>query len=183
MEALHDLVKMGKVRYIGASSMHTWEFQKANHVAAIHGWTQFVSMQNLYNLLYREEEREMIPYCIDQGVAQIPWSPLAMGVLCGKNRDTKRSEQSIPMMQFYMGGGERYTKTNDEIVNHVVTLAEKKQVKPAQVSVPFVVFARLDEILWTIHRSLLLGYCQSLMSQHPLLVLQRNNVCKKPLML
>lgn len=135
MEALHDLVKMGKVRYIGASSMHTWEFQKANHVAAMHGWTQFVSMQNLYNLLYREEEREMIPYCIDQGVAQIPWSPLAMGVLCGKKRDTKRSEQSIAMMQFYMGGGERYAMTNDEIVDHVVTLAEKKGLKPAQVIV------------------------------------------------
>ncbi|CDH50085.1 aldo keto reductase [Lichtheimia corymbifera JMRC:FSU:9682] len=89
---------------------------------------------NLYNLLYREEEREMIPYCIDQGVAQIPWSPLAMGVLCGKKRDTKRSEQSIAMMQFYMGGGERYAMTNDEIVDHVVTLAEKKGLKPAQVA-------------------------------------------------
>lgn len=72
MEALNDLVRMGKVRYIGASSMLTWQFQKANHVAEMRGWTKFVSMQNLYNLAYREEEREMIPYCIDQGIAMIP---------------------------------------------------------------------------------------------------------------
>lgn len=72
MEALHDLVKMGKVRYIGASSMFAWQFQKANHIAEKRGWTKFVSMQNLYNLIYREEEREMIPYCVDQGIAIIP---------------------------------------------------------------------------------------------------------------
>jgi aryl-alcohol dehydrogenase-like predicted oxidoreductase len=81
MEALHDVVKAGKARYIGASSMYAWQFAKAQHVAEMHGWTRFVSMQNHYNLLYREEEREMLPLCADQGVGVIPWSPLARGRL------------------------------------------------------------------------------------------------------
>ncbi|HYZ36475.1 MAG TPA: aldo/keto reductase, partial [Pseudonocardiaceae bacterium] len=81
LEALHDVVKAGKVRYIGASSMYSWQFAKALYTADLHGWTRFVSMQNHYNLLYREEEREMIPLCIDQGVGIIPWSPLARGRL------------------------------------------------------------------------------------------------------
>ncbi|MEP7026685.1 MAG: aldo/keto reductase [Actinomycetota bacterium] len=81
MEALHDVVKAGKARYIGASSMHAWQFAKAQHTAETHGWTRFVSMQNHYNLLYREEEREMLPLCLDQGVGVIPWSPLARGRL------------------------------------------------------------------------------------------------------
>jgi aryl-alcohol dehydrogenase-like predicted oxidoreductase len=81
MEALHDTVRAGKVRYLGASSMHAWQFAKAQRVAERHGWTPFVSMQNHYNLLYREEEREMAPLCRDQGVGLIPWSPLARGRL------------------------------------------------------------------------------------------------------
>jgi aryl-alcohol dehydrogenase-like predicted oxidoreductase len=97
MEALHDIVRAGKARYIGASSMHAWQFAKAQHVAERHGWTRFVSMQNHVNLLYREEEREMIPQCIDQGVGVIPWSPLARGFLTGTRtregeRRTKRAE-------------------------------------------------------------------------------------------
>src|SRR5689334_3455859 len=83
MEALHDVVKAGKARYIGASSMYAWQFAKAQRVAAENGWTRFVSMQNHYNLVYREEEREMIPQCVDQGVAVLPWSPLARGLLAG----------------------------------------------------------------------------------------------------
>jgi aryl-alcohol dehydrogenase (NADP+) len=83
MEALHDVVKAGKARYIGASSMYAWQFAKAQHTADAHGWTRFVSMQNHYNLVYREEEREMIPLCIDLGVGLIPWSPLARGFLAG----------------------------------------------------------------------------------------------------
>jgi len=83
MEALHDLVKSGKVRYIGASSMWAWQFAKAQHLSQSNGWVRFVSMQNHYNLIYREEEREMIPLCRDQGVALIPWSPLARGFLAG----------------------------------------------------------------------------------------------------
>ncbi len=81
MEALHDVVKAGKARYIGASSMFAWQFAKAQHVAQAGGWTRFVSMQNHYNLIYREEEREMLPQCLDQGVGVIPWSPLARGRL------------------------------------------------------------------------------------------------------
>ena len=83
MEALHDVVKAGKARYIGASSMFAWQFAKAQYTADANGWTRFVSMQNHYNLVYREEEREMIPLCIDQGVGLIPWSPLARGFLAG----------------------------------------------------------------------------------------------------
>ncbi len=81
LEALHDLVKSGKVRYIGASSMYAWQFAQAQYVADLHGWTRFVSMQDQYNLLMREEEREMLPFCLDQGVGVIPWSPLAGGLL------------------------------------------------------------------------------------------------------
>src|SRR5438105_4539849 len=80
MEALHDVVKAGKALYIGASSMYSWQFAQAQYTADIHGWTRFVSMQPHYNLLYREEEREMIPFCIDQKIAVIPWSPLARGL-------------------------------------------------------------------------------------------------------
>lgn len=93
MEALHDVVKSGKVRYLGASSMAAWQFAKAQQIAREHGWTRFISMQNHYNLEYREEEREMIPLCRDQGVAVIPWSPLARGFLAG-NRDTADTSRS-----------------------------------------------------------------------------------------
>ncbi|MEP1214189.1 MAG: aldo/keto reductase [Marinobacter sp.] len=84
MEALHDVVKAGKVRYIGASSMFAWQFAKAQFAAEKHGWTRFVAMQPMYNLIYREEEREMLPQCADQGIGVIPWSPLARGILAGK---------------------------------------------------------------------------------------------------
>ncbi len=84
MEALHDVVKAGKARYIGASSMFAWQFAKAQFTAEKHGWTRFVTMQPMYNLIYREEEREMLPQCADQGVGVIPWSPLARGILAGK---------------------------------------------------------------------------------------------------
>jgi aryl-alcohol dehydrogenase-like predicted oxidoreductase len=96
MGALHEVVRAGKARYIGASSMFAWQFAKAQHTAEKNGWTRFVSMQNHYNLIYREEEREMIPLCLDQGVGVIPWSPLARGVLAGNRtraggRNTIRS--------------------------------------------------------------------------------------------
>src|SRR5437764_2207976 len=91
LEALHDLVKSGKVRYIGASSMYAWQFAQALYLADLHGWTRFVSMQNHYNLLYREEEREMLPLCADLGVAVLPYSPLARGMLTGnRNRQGER---------------------------------------------------------------------------------------------
>ena len=107
MGALHDVVRAGKARYIGASSMFAWQFAKAQHTAETHGWTKFVSMQNHYNLIYREEEREMIPLCLDQGVGCIPWSPLARGVLAGNRtreggRHTTRS--TLPSKQGIYSG-------------------------------------------------------------------------------
>ena len=99
MEALNDVVRAGKARYIGASSMFAWQFAKAQHTAESHGWTRFVSMQNHYNLVYREEEREMIPLCVDQGVGLIPWSPMARGFFAG---DRKRD-----------GGGETSRANSD----------------------------------------------------------------------
>ncbi|MBK6591222.1 MAG: aldo/keto reductase [Burkholderiales bacterium] len=94
MEALHDVVKAGKVRYLGASSMWAWQFAKAQQVAKERGWTRFVSMQNHYNLAYREEEREMLPLCRDQGVAVIPWSPLARGFLAGNRQSSDKDATS-----------------------------------------------------------------------------------------
>jgi aryl-alcohol dehydrogenase-like predicted oxidoreductase len=91
MAALHDVVRAGKARYIGASSMYAWQFAKAQYTADANGWTRFVSMQDHYNLVYREEEREMIPLCVDQGIGVIPWSPLARGLLAGnRTRDGQR---------------------------------------------------------------------------------------------
>ena len=94
MEALHDVVRAGKARYIGASSMFGWQFSKAQHMAESHGWTRFVSMQNHYNLVYREEEREMIPLCVDQGVGLIPWSPMARGFFAGDRKRDGGGETS-----------------------------------------------------------------------------------------
>jgi aryl-alcohol dehydrogenase (NADP+) len=94
MEALNDVVKSGKARYIGASSMFAWQFAKAQYTADLHGWRRFVSMQNHYNLVYREEEREMIPLCIDQGVGLIPWSPMARGFF-GGNRNRQGGGETV----------------------------------------------------------------------------------------
>ncbi|CDS10466.1 hypothetical protein LRAMOSA03142 [Lichtheimia ramosa] len=135
MCALNDLVRMGKVRYIGASSMHAWEFQKLNSIAEKHGWTSFVSMQNMYNLLYREEEREMLPYCADQGIAVIPWSPLARGLLAGKNRKSTRSSTDAGIERLF----DQVTEANnDAIVDRVVQIAEKKGLAPAHVALAWV---------------------------------------------
>ncbi len=94
MEALHDVVKMGKARYIGASSMFAWQFAKAQYTADLRGWSRFVSMQDHYNLVYREEEREMIPLCIDQGIGIIPWSPMARGFFAG-NRSRQGKGETV----------------------------------------------------------------------------------------
>jgi 1-deoxyxylulose-5-phosphate synthase len=106
MEALHDVVKAGKARYIGASSMFAWQFSKAQYTADLHGWTHFASMQDHYNLVYREEEREMIPNCIDQGIAIIPWSPMARGFFAGNRKrggggETARSKSDPFADQLY----------------------------------------------------------------------------------
>ncbi|MDX3231694.1 aldo/keto reductase [Streptomyces sp. ME19-01-6] len=132
MEALHDVVRAGKARYIGASSMFAWQFAKAQHTAAAAGWTRFVSMQNHYNLLYREEEREMNPLCLDQGVGVIPWSPLARGLLAGtRDRDrtgaTARASDD-PLVQTW------YADAEFDIVDTTRAVAEERGVSPAQVA-------------------------------------------------
>ncbi|MET7596845.1 aldo/keto reductase [Streptomyces sp. NPDC005481] len=105
MEALHDVVKAGKARYIGASSMYAWQFSKAQYTARLNGWTRFASMQNHYNLLYREEEREMLPLCADQGVAVLPWSPLARGRLTREwATDSERSRTDEYGKKLYQEG-------------------------------------------------------------------------------
>ncbi len=137
MEALHDVVRAGKARYIGASSMFAWQFAKAQHVAELHRWTRFVSMQPHYNLIYREEEREMIPQCIDQGVGVIPWSPLARGVLAG-NRDrggarrTTRSDTDSFTDYLYS------QPTDFDVVERVADVAAERGVSSAQVALAWV---------------------------------------------
>jgi aryl-alcohol dehydrogenase-like predicted oxidoreductase len=133
MEALHDVVKAGKARYIGGSSMHSWQFAKALYTADLHGWTRFVSMQPHYNLLYREEEREMIPFCIDQKIAVIPWSPLARGLLSGKKKvETERSKTDS-------FGKILYGKDTDvDIVNRLSEIATKKALPDAQVALAWI---------------------------------------------
>ncbi len=134
MEALHDVVKAGKARYIGASSMYAWQFAKAQHVAERHGWTKFVTMQNHYNLVYREEEREMIPLCLDQGVGLIPWSPLARGFLAG-NRTRDKSGDTTRAKVDGFAHGLYYTDGDFAIVDRVVEVAERHGVKAAQVAI------------------------------------------------
>ena len=133
MSALHDVVRAGKARYIGASSMFAWQFAKAQHAADRHGWTPFVSMQNHYNLLYREEEREMIPQCIDQGVAVIPWSPLARGVLAG-NR-TRAGERRTTRSNSDPFGDSLYQQPTDfDVVDAAGEVAAERGVPPAQIA-------------------------------------------------
>ena len=131
MAALHDVVKAGKALYIGASSMWAWQFAKAQHVAEVNGWTKFVTMQNHYNLLYREEEREMMPLLLDQRVGSIPWSPLARGALTRVGGATMRSETD----QF---GKSLYKSADDAIIAVVAEIAEARGVPMAQVALAWV---------------------------------------------
>jgi aryl-alcohol dehydrogenase-like predicted oxidoreductase len=136
MEALHDVVKSGKVRYIGASSMYAWQFAKANYFARANGLTEFVSMQNYVNLLYREEEREMLPLCRDLGVAVIPWSPLARGRLTRDWDDTSaRTETDEFGKTLYAGTGDADRK----VVEKVAEVAKARGVPRAQVALAWVV--------------------------------------------
>jgi len=129
MEALHDVVKAGKVRYIGASTMYAWQFAKANHIAERNGWTKFVSMQNHYNLLYREEEREMMGLCEDAGVGVIPWSPLARGRLTRpwKSETTERSETDKFGQQIYS----KTEEADKKVIDRLGEVAEKRGVTRA----------------------------------------------------
>ncbi len=141
MEALHDVVRAGKARYIGASSMFAWQFAKAQAAADAHGWTRFVSMQNHYNLIYREEEREMIPQCVDMGVGVIPWSPLARGVLAGNRtrsgeRRTTRSETDDFTNYLYD------QPTDFDVVERVAEVAGERGVPAAQVALAWLLQKR-----------------------------------------
>jgi 1-deoxyxylulose-5-phosphate synthase len=131
LEALHDVVKAGKARYIGASSMYAWQFAKALYTADRHGWTRFVSMQNHYNLLYREEEREMLPLCADQGIGVVPWSPLARGRLTRDwNAVTERSESDEFGKYLY----DETAESDRLAAERVATVADERRVSRAQVA-------------------------------------------------
>ena len=136
MEALHDIVRAGKARYIGASSMFAWQFAKAQHTADLAGWTRFVSMQDHYNLVYREEEREMHPLCLDQGVGVIPWSPLARGRL------TRLPEQHTTVRAGSDPIADRmYGEADDAVVHAVADVAKARDLPMAQVA-----------LAWMLHR-------------------------------
>ena len=133
MEALHEVVMAGKARYIGASSMFAWQFARAQHVAERNGWARFASMQNHYNLMYREEEREMLPLCADQGVAVLPYSPLARGMLAG-NR-TRQGERRTTRAGDDPLSDERYNADADfDVVDRLVAVAAERGAPPAQVA-------------------------------------------------
>jgi len=136
MEALHDVVRAGKARYLGASSMYAWQFAKAQHTADLGGWTRFVSMQDHYNLLYREEEREMHPLCADSGVGVVPWSPLARGVLAGNRtreaRATTRARSDDIADQYYAASS--FEAADFAVVDAVRAVAQARGLPPAQVA-------------------------------------------------
>jgi 1-deoxyxylulose-5-phosphate synthase len=132
MGALHEIVRSGKARYIGASSMYAWQFAKAQHVASCIGTTRFVTMQNHYNLIYREEEREMIPLCVDQGVGLIPWSPLARGLLAGtRERGAVRKTMRASSDPF---ADDMYVEDDFDVVDAVVAVASERGCSPATVA-------------------------------------------------
>ncbi|UCD97744.1 MAG: aldo/keto reductase [Chloroflexota bacterium] len=133
LEALHDVVKSGKVRYIGGSSMYAWQFSQSLYLADLNSWTRFVSMQNHYNLVYREEEREMIPLCLAEGIGVIPWSPLARGFLSGNRSkhdwgETTRAKSDDFAHHMY------YQESDFEVVERVVKIATQRGVTPSQMA-------------------------------------------------
>ncbi|KAF1960152.1 putative oxidoreductase [Byssothecium circinans] len=132
MRALHDLVCMGKVRYLGASSMYTWEFARLQYTAKLNGWTSFVSMQPFYNLLYREEEREMIPFCESEGIGIIPWSPLARGMLGKPAGATSSRNEADAKTKKWFGDA------NPEIIQRVEELSKKKGCSMASIATAWV---------------------------------------------
>jgi len=135
MEALNDVVRAGKARYSGASSMYAWQFAKAQQVAASNGWSRFVSMQNFLNLLYREEEREMIPLCLDQGVGLMPWSPMARGRLTRPNgQQTERTRTDLSGQSFFENSEEQ----DGRVIDVVEQIAQERGVPMAQVALAWV---------------------------------------------
>ena len=138
LSALNDIVRTGKARYIGASSMSSWQFAKMLYLADRHGWPRFVSMQNHYNLVYREEEREMLPLCREEGIGIIPWSPLARGFLAGNRRkgdhgDTSRAKTDDFAHELY------FSDADFAVADRVAELAKRQGVKPAQIALAWVI--------------------------------------------
>ncbi|RAY13482.1 aldo/keto reductase [Actinomadura craniellae] len=131
LEALNDLVRSGKIRYLGASSMFAWQFAKAIFTAERHGWAGFVSMQNHYNLVYREEEREMIPFCLDQGIGVLPWSPLARGLLAGTR--TREGGQTVRARNDTFAD-RLYDESDFDVVDVLNTIAGKRRTPSAQIA-------------------------------------------------
>jgi aryl-alcohol dehydrogenase-like predicted oxidoreductase len=132
LEALHDVVRAGKARFLGASSMPAWQFAKLLYTADANGWTRFVTMQNHYNLMYREEEREMIPFCLDQGIGVLPWSPLARGLLAGKRRPkTVRAETDTYGHQLY---GEQISDADEGVIERLEEVAAASGGTPARMA-------------------------------------------------
>jgi aryl-alcohol dehydrogenase (NADP+) len=134
---LHDLVRAGKVRYLGASSMYAWQFARLLYTQRMRGWTEFISMQNHYNLVYREEEREMNPLCVAEGVGLIPWSPLARGFLAG-NRKRGSKGATLREQHDHYGHGLYYTEADYDVADAVVELARRKGVRPIQVALAWI---------------------------------------------
>jgi aryl-alcohol dehydrogenase-like predicted oxidoreductase len=137
LEALHDVVKAGKARYIGASSMYAWQFAKLLYTQRLHGWTRFVSMQNHYNLVYREEEREMLPLCFEEGIGVIPWSPLARGFLAG-NRQRGRKDATRREQHDDYGHTLYYADSDYDVAERVTDVARDRGVRPIQVALAWV---------------------------------------------
>jgi 1-deoxyxylulose-5-phosphate synthase len=135
--ALHDIVRSGKARYIGASSMWAWQFAKALQLAERNGWTRFVSMQNHYNLVYREEEREMLPLCREEGIGVIPWSPLARGFLAGNRRGPERGETPRAKTDTF-AHDLYYAESDFQIADRVAAMAKARGVSPAQVALAWI---------------------------------------------
>ena len=137
LEALHDVVKAGKARYLGASSMFAWQFAKLLYTQRLHGWTRFVSMQNHYNLIYREEEREMLPLCREEGIGVIPWSPLARGFLAG-NRKRGQKEATRREAHDQYGHGLYYQDADYDVADRVAEVARARGVRPIQVALAWI---------------------------------------------
>jgi len=143
LEALHDIVRAGKARYIGASSMYAWQFAQMLQVSERHGWTRFVSMQNHYNLVYREEEREMLPLCRAEGIGIIPWSPLARGFLAGNRdraagSDEKKGGETLRAQTDEYAQSLYYADSDFRVVDRVVEIARARGVTPAQVALAWI---------------------------------------------
>lgn len=185
LEALHDVVKAGKARYIGASSMYAWQFTKSLYLANLHGWTRFISMQNHYNLVYREEEREMLPLCKAEGIGILPWSPLARGFLAGNREQPQTSETERARTDTF--AHEYYYRENDyAVLARLKDLASRMGYSPAQLALAWILHQpgitspiigatkmyQFDELLHTLEIRLSpddLKYLEEVYTPHPVL--------------